>query len=128
MSTVVAPSKKQAFDSSIRLPINEIVVQLRDLLGAKLVAYVAGVSETRAVRAWAEGSREPNPTTESVLRHAHRVSFQIVQSEGEAVVPVWFQGMNPHLGDKSPARVLREGDFEQEAPRVLAAADDFVGA
>lgn len=128
MSALLTPNKKQAFDSSIRLSIDVIVAQLRDLLGAKLVAYIAGASETRAVRAWAEGSRKPNPTTESVLRHAHRVGFQIARSEGEEVVPVWFQGMNPHLGDKSPARVLREGDFEQEAPRVLAAADDFVGA
>jgi hypothetical protein len=34
-----------------------LVKELRDLLGAKLVAYLGGVKETRAVRQWAEGTR-----------------------------------------------------------------------
>lgn len=128
MSTTVVPIKKQAFDNSIRLSTETIVRELRELIGAKLVAYLANVCETRAVREWAEGTRRPNSTTESVLRHAHRIASQLARSEGEAIVPVWFQGLNPHIGDRSPARVLREGDFEQEAPRVLAAADAFIGA
>jgi hypothetical protein len=36
-----------------------VVAELRDLPGARLVAYLAGVTETRAVREWAEGIRTP---------------------------------------------------------------------
>ncbi len=33
------------------------MTRLRALLGARLVAYLGGVSETRAVRQWADGER-----------------------------------------------------------------------
>lgn len=59
---------------------------------------------------------------------SRRVATLIGQSEGDAVVPTWFQGMNPHLADRSPARVLHEDRFEEAGPRVLAAAPAFVGA
>ena len=60
--------------------------------------------------------------------HDARKLTPIGLSEGEAIVPTWFQGMNPQLGDRSPARVLREGRFDEEGARVLAAANAFVGA
>lgn len=44
--------------------VPEIVEVLRQVLGTKLVAYIAGVSETRTVREWAEGSRRPRPAAE----------------------------------------------------------------
>lgn len=108
-------------------PVSKITDDLRATLGAKLVAYIAGVTETRPVREWAEATRRPTPATEERLRLAHRVVTLIGQSEGDAVVPTWFQGMNPHLADRSPARVLHEDRFEDAGPRVLAAASAFVG-
>ena len=109
-------------------PVPEIVDDLRKALGAKLVAYIAGVSETRTVREWAEATRRPTPAAEDRLRLTHRVVTLISQSEGEAIVPTWFQGMNPQLGDRSPARVLHEDRFGEAATRVLAAANALVGA
>ena len=128
MSTAIAPNRNKAFNDSIGFEIEDVVRELRDLLGAKLVAYIGNVKETRATREWAEGARHPNAKTERTLRLAHRLAKQIAASEGEAVVPAWFQGLNPHLGDRSPARLLRDGDFEQESPAVIAAADAFTGA
>ena len=108
--------------------VPEIVDDLRVALGAKLVAYIAGVSETRTVREWAEAARRPTPATEERLRLVHRIVTLISQSEDQAVVPTWFQGMNPQLGDRSPARVLHEDRFDEAGARVLAAANAFVGA
>ncbi|GGD76749.1 hypothetical protein [Microbacterium murale] len=105
----------------------EIVDDLRVALGAKLVAYIARVSDARTVREWAEATRRPTSATEERLRLAHRVATLIGQSEVDAVVPTWFQGMNPHLADRSPARVLHEDPFEEAGSRVLAAASAFVG-
>lgn len=123
----IADLDLQAYNASIREPVSRLADDLRRMLGARLTAYIAGAAETRAVRLWAEGARRPVPDTEQVLRLAHRVAALIAASEGEGVAPAWFQGMNPHLGDRSPARVLREGPFEQAGPRVLAAAEAFVG-
>jgi len=32
------------------------------------------------------------------------------------VVQAWFQGLNPQLEDRSPARLLREGDLDEVGP------------
>lgn len=87
--------------------VSEVVDALLLALGAKVVAYIAGVSETRTVREWAEDARRPTPAVEERLRLAHRIVTLIGQSEGVAIVPTWFQGMNPQLGDHSLARVAR---------------------
>ncbi len=128
MSTTIATTGLKAYNDSIKHTVPQIVAELRSALGAKLVAYIAGVTETRTVREWVETDRRPSPGAVERLRLTHRVVTLIGQSEGEAVVPTWFQGMNPHLGDRSPARVLHEDPFDEAGPRVLAAANAFVGA
>lgn len=128
MTTTITTTGLRAYNDSIRLAMPELVAELRGALGAKLVAYIAGVTETRTVREWAEGARVPQASAEERLRLTHRINALIGQSEGEAVVPTWLQGMNPLLGDAAPARVLREGPFDEAGPAVLAAANAFVGA
>jgi len=103
-----------------------LVKELRDLLGAKLVAYLGGVRETRAVRQWAEGSRAvQDKTDEYRLRLAYQVAALIAEKDSPAVVQAWFQGLNPQLEDRSPARLLREGDLDEVGPLVLSAARAF---
>ena len=115
-----------AFERSIRLPVPQLVTELRDLLGAKLVAYLGGVRETRAVRQWADGDRGvQDRADEQRLRLAHQVASLIAQKDTPAVVQAWFQGLNPQLDDRSPARLLREGDLDDAGPQVLTAARAF---
>lgn len=103
-----------------------VVAGLRDLLGARLVAYLGGVKETRAVRQWAEGSRMvQDPTDQRRLRLAFQVAGLLAARDSPAVAQSWFQGMNPQLGDRAPARVLVEDDLDEAGPRVLAAARAF---
>ena len=128
MNTITKATGLRAYNDSIRHTLPEIVSDLRDILGAKLVAYIAGVSETRTIREWATAERKPAALAEQRLRLAHRITQLIANSEGKAIVPTWFQGMNPHLDDRSPARVLREDDFEECGRKVLLAANAFVGA
>ena len=128
METLIEKTQLNAFDVSIRTGIEQIVDGLRQILGAKLVAYIAGVSETRAVREWAEGERTPSPTAEQHLRVVFRIVRLIEQGEGSGVAATWFQGMNPLLGDKSPARVLREDRTEEARAAVVSAANAVVGA
>lgn len=127
MSTTIEANKLAAFNDSIRQSLPQIVSELRSRLGAKLVAYIANVSETRAVRAWAEGERAPAPNTDRRLRLAYQVATLIDSSEGDGVAATWFQGMNPQLGDRSPARVLREDRTDEGMGQVLKAAQGFVG-
>ena len=46
--------------------IGDAVGELRDILSGRLVAYIAGVTEARAVNEWAEGIRSiRSPDTEA---------------------------------------------------------------
>jgi hypothetical protein len=65
---------------------------LRDVLPPRLAAYVTGVDATR-LRAAYEIVR--------LLEGAH---------EAPETIQAWFLGMNLVLEDRSPARVLHEGD------------------
>jgi hypothetical protein len=103
-----------------------VVTELRGLLGARLVAYIASVKETRAVNAWAAGEREVRTTdTQQRLRTALQVAVLLNRRDTPDVIQAWFQGLNPKLSDRSPARLLREGTIDDEGPLVLSAARAF---
>jgi hypothetical protein len=118
----------KAHQDSIRLSEAELVRDLRDILGAKLVAYIGSVKETRAVRQWADGERKPSAEVMTRLRHAYHVAALLAERDSRTVVQAWFQGMNPQLDDVPPARLLREGQVEDAAQAVLAAARAFAAA
>lgn len=111
---------------AIRAPFDQVAARLRDLLGPKLTAYLGAVKETRAVNQWAAGDREPSEAVQLRLRLALQVALMIAEPDGEAVARAWFQGMNPQLDDRSPARLLREGDLDEVGPEVLRAARAFL--
>ncbi|MGH2758235.1 MAG: hypothetical protein ACRDKJ_01595 [Actinomycetota bacterium] len=106
-----------------------MVKELREILGPRLLAFVAGVKETRAVHEWAEGDREIRSAgVVDRLRVTYQVAKLITMRDDARVVQAWLQGLNPKLGDRSPARLLRDGDLEETGPEVLAAARDFAAA
>jgi hypothetical protein len=115
-----------AHERATRAKFPEVVSVLRDILGPKLCAYLGSVKETRAVHEWADGSREPSDGTQQRLRVALRVALAIADVDSPEVVRAWFQGLNPQLDDRSPARLLREGDLEEIGPAVIAAERAFL--
>jgi len=114
-----------AYETAMRSSTADLVTALRELLGAKLVAYVGSVGETRAVRQWAEGQRHPSASVERRLRLTFQVAGLLAERDDARVIQSWFQGMNPQLEDDSPARMLRDDDLDTAGPRVLAAARSF---
>lgn len=125
--TTLSRPELRAYDRAMRAPLATVVKELRDLLTPRLVAYIADVRETRAVHQWAEGSRNvKSPAAEDRLRLALQVALFLSEHDAPRVVQAWFQGLNPHLDDRAPARLLREGDLEEVGPMVLAAARAFL--
>jgi hypothetical protein len=124
----VAPAKPDlaAHEAAMRLGTDAIVSELRQRLGVRLVAFLAGASETRAVHQWAAGTREiRDPDVANRLRLVYRVVQLLVAQDSDAVAQAWFQGLNPKLDDRSPARLLRDGELAEVGPQVLAAARAF---
>src|SRR5690625_3982925 len=116
----VTPARPDlAYVNAVRIQPAQLVAELRDLLGARLVAYLGGVKETRAVRQWAEGTRRVSAGDLRRLRLAYQAARLLAERDTPAVVQAWFQGLNPALEDRSPARVLREGDIDDVGPAVL---------
>lgn len=125
---VSTPSRPdlQAHDTAMRLEFPVMVKELRELLGARLVAYIAGVRETRTVREWTEGAAVKRPDIDLRLRAAFHIAAFIAGHDAPSVVQSWFQGLNPQLEDQSPAQLLRDEDLSEVGPQVLAAARAFV--
>lgn len=114
------------YHEAIKMTTPVLVSELGALLGLKLVAYLGNVKEVRAVRQWAEGSRAVSSAQDvERMRLAFRAARLIMSRDSQEVAQAWFQGLNPLLGDVSPARLLREGDLDVAGPRVLAAARQF---
>lgn len=116
----------EAYERSARLDFPVLVEELNELLGADLVAYIAGVREARAVRQWSTGEREARAPIPERLRLALRVAWLIAQHDSASVARAWFQGLNPQLDDRPAARLLREGELDEFGPQILSAARDFV--
>lgn len=115
----------EAHDRALRLPLDALVKELRDVLGVRLVAVLAGVGETRAVHEWVEAGRVPRGETANRLRLAYRVTAMLTAQDVPAVAQAWWQGLNPQLDDRSPARLLRDGELDEVGPELLAAARSF---
>ena len=56
---------------------------------------------------------------------AYRAAAIITARDSAHVAQSWFQGLNPLLDDRSPARLLRDGNLEEVGPQVLTAARQF---
>lgn len=129
MPTMSIPLPRPDLDAhahAMRAGFATVAHELRELLGARLVAYLGGVKETRAVHEWAETGREPSGQVQLRLRLALQIAAMIAETEGATVAQSWFQGLNPQLDDRSPARLLRDGDLDEVGPLVVAAARAFL--
>jgi hypothetical protein len=126
MTVAAARPGLDAHTRAVRATFPEVVQTLRETLGPRLVAYLGSVRETRAVHQWAEGSREPADAVQQRLRVALQVALMLAESESPRIAQAWMQGLNPQLEDRSPARLLREGDLQEVGPSVIGAARAFL--
>ena len=113
--------ERTAHAQSARIDIAPMVETLQHVLGQRLTAMVADVSDAKAVGKWARGERTPQPESEQRLRNAFHVAQLLLQREAPSTVRAWFMGMNPDLDDRAPALVIGE-----DPTRVMQAARAFL--
>ncbi|WP_132992568.1 hypothetical protein [Gordonia zhaorongruii] len=127
MTVAVRKTDLDAHNRAIKMSDAELASATREMLGAKLTAYLGGVKNTRTVSQWADGVvqiRNSNARGRLVL--AYRVAILISERDSARVAQSWFQGMNPMLDDQAPARVLVNADpAGKDAAHVLTAARQF---
>jgi len=54
------------------------------------------------------------------------VARTLNEHDSPRVVQAWLTGVNPELGDRVPLRLLKEGNLDEIAPKVLGAARAFI--
>jgi len=114
-----------AHREAVRLPASKVVEKLVEIVGRKLTAYIGGVKDARAVDRWIAGGAIYGEA-ESRVRFAFQVARAINEHDSPAVVQAWLTGVNPELGDRVPARMMRENEIDAVAPAVLSATRAFL--
>lgn len=129
MTTRAAVSEQrpdlQAYRESVELPLPELVERLRDLVGVKLVAYVANVKNTRPVGEWVSGQRSPGREDEARLRLAFQAVRLMSDRYRPGTIQSWLMGGNPALDHEAPARFIRDQKAVDAAKDVMTAANSL---
>jgi hypothetical protein len=114
---------QQAHRQATIAPVSEVAGVLQELLSRRLTAFIAGVNDGKTVTRWASGEVETirDHEMEQRLRTTFEISQLLLNSDGPRTVKAWFIGLNPRLGDTSPAEAIREGRLRE----TLAAARAF---
>ncbi len=118
----LSSAPQEAHRKAVESSIADVVGYLQEVLGQKLVAYIAGVADPRTVGRWAAGDRAPRAEHEQRLRSAYQTFQLLLAEESPHTVRAWFLGLNPQLNDESPAQSIRDGAFRD----VLVAAKAFL--
>jgi hypothetical protein len=119
MNTLV----QQTYRRSMEAPVSEIAGFLQELLSRRLTAYIAGVTSGKTISRWASGevTEVRDHETERRLRTSYEIAQLLLDRDSAQTVKAWFIGLNPQLGDVSPAEAIREGKLKES----LAAARAF---
>ena len=115
-------SDVDAHGHAMEIPIQEVVSELIDRLGAPLVAVIGGVGETRAVLQW---TKSRTPQRPNVLRFALQLATMIARMSDYEKARAWFEGSNPLLDDAVPALILRDRPLADVQSNLMAAARSF---
>lgn len=85
----------------------ELVEELRALLGARLVAYLAGASSTSTVTSYIDDAATIPDHARERLQAAYTIAaLQHQLGATPGLIQAWFQGRDPLLNDRAPARVI----------------------
>jgi hypothetical protein len=110
----------------VRMKPRALVAELTAILGKKMTALIAGVKDTRTVDAWIAGREDGRKFDTDRLRLALRIAKMLRARDDARVVQAWFMCLNPQLGDRSPARLVRDGDVLTDGEAVMSAARAFL--
>jgi hypothetical protein len=121
---MTAQPMTQAYRQSLDASVREVSARLQELLTRRLTAYIAGVDAGKTVARWANGeiSEIRDPDVEQRLRTAYQIALLLLSQDAPQTVRAWFIGLNPQLGDVSPAEAIHDGQLKE----ALAAARAFM--
>jgi len=115
---------QQAHRKMVEASVKTMASVLQEVLSRRVTAFIVGVKDGKTVSRWASGevTEIRDPEVEQRLRSAFAIVQLILMVSSPNTIRAWFIGMNPQLGDLTPAEAIREGD----AAEAMNAACAFV--
>ena len=109
--------------------VPQLVTILIKVLGAPIIAIIAGVKKTSIVREWAKGESIPDVIVQKRLRSTLQVINAFDGRGGDDTIRAWISGTENSLidehNDGSPALFLRDNLSEEKVRKIIAAAQRF---
>lgn len=110
---------------STLVEIHSAVREMNAILGASLVAAIAGTRNRTIAYRWANSDGpEPGNDTQTRLLCAYRICRALGAQLPVRTVRAWFLAPNPVLDERTPAEAIAASDVRA----ALAAATAFLGA
>lgn len=106
----------------------KIAAFLQETLGQKLTAYIAGLSDPKAVGFWIRGETEPRDSAEMRLRYAYQVVRMLVEVYDAETAKSWLLGSNTRLNDEAPAYLMRNAVDPAGLRQIVPTARAFAGS
>ena len=100
----------------------QLVTELQELLGQKLVAFAVGDRHPKTIGRYARGEREPEAMTLGRLVDLYTVVGILRSGMRDHAIKAWMMGTNPRLEGRAPIEAMHEG----RAYEVMGAAKAFV--
>jgi hypothetical protein len=126
MDRTGSPLLQELHRQAAAAPIGEITRTLQEVLSRRVTAFIAGVEDAKTVSRWANGT--VTEVRDFQIEHRLRTSYEIVwlliNHDAAPTVRAWFIGLDPQLGDVSPAEALREGRMKEVTSAARAFAMD----
>lgn len=101
---------------------------LQDQLGQKLTAYIAGLTDPKAVGSWIRGENDPRQPADMRLRYAYQVVRMLVEAYDAETAKAWLFGSNTRLNDEAPAYLLRNAKAVDDLRQLVPTARAFAGS
>lgn len=127
-ATLDADKVQQIEKDAATTKMPKIADFLQASLGQKLTAYVAGLTDPKAVGAWIRGENDPRHPADMRLRSAYQVVRMLVEAYDAETAKAWLFGANTRLNDEAPAYLLRNAKTVDDLRQLVPTARAFAGS
>ena len=105
----------------------QIAGYLRQQLGGRVAAHLAGLDDSEQIRRWASGNQVPAVAGEHDLRlrEGYKVTRTLVESYDAQTAKAWLFGSNADLGDAAPIELIAAAGRAEDLREVRQAARRF---
>ena len=105
------------------MAIREIATYLQDVVGQRIAAAMAGLSDAKQIGRYArDGGPQPHATADRRLREGYKIVRMLVNAYDDKTARAWLFGTNTRLDDQAPIEVLGADTESAEFAAVLRAA------